>query len=169
MTSKSVEISLRFSERFDRQLRNQSGLFDPTSYLEVRIGDTYGSVDEFCCEVVAIEFFIDFLTSLCKIDKSENKEVVQLSNHYMHMPLHRDGDELTIALRYSEAAIDDPEERLEITKEATAELDEVALAAIDGAEQVSERVAAVLDDSDHGKLHRLDATIETARERFRAE
>ena len=166
--SEPIKISLRFGERFERQLRNHGMSLDPVSHLVLRLDGTWISGENAYNEVRAVGFFTELLTMLRDLDGgATNKKSLLFDDTYLS--LSRDGSELTIGHRYSEAAIDDQKKRLRIATEATAELDEVALAAIEGAEQVSERVKELVDDSDHPKLTRLDERIEVARERFGAE
>ena len=163
--SESIDISIKFDERFDRQLRRHSGLFDPVSKLVLRLNKTWISGDEVYCEVRAVGFFTQLLTALNELAEGVTDKQIRLYGE-TYLAFHRDGNELTVAHRYSEAAIDDPEERLGIGTESTAEFSQVALAALEGAEQVSERVTEVIDDPDQSKLYRLDAAIDEAHKRF---
>lgn len=161
----SINIGVKFDDSFDRQLQSHDGLFDPVSKLILHVGGTWISGDDIYCEVRAVGFFTQLLTALCELAEGETDQQVRLYGG-TYLTFHRDSDKLTIAHRYSEAAINDSDERLGIGAESTAEFSQVALAALDGAEQVSERVAEVVDDPDQSKLYRLNKTIEEAQERF---
>lgn len=163
--SEPIDISIEFDDSFGRQIQNHGGLFDPVSKLVFRVGETWISGDDVYCEVRAVGFFTQLLTALGKLAEGETDQQIRLYGE-TYLAFHRDGDELTVAHRYSEAAIDDPDERLGIGAELTAKFNQVALAALGGAEQVSERVAAVIDDPNQSKLHRLNAAIDETQERF---
>lgn len=160
-----IDISIEFDDGFDRQIRSHGELFDPVSKLVFRVDETWISGDDVYCEVRAVGFFTQLLTALSELAQGETERRIRLYGD-TYLAFHRSGDELSVAHRYTEAAIDDPDERLGVESEVVTELTQVGLAAIDGAEQVKERVLTVVDDSDQAKLHRLDSAIDTAQRQF---
>lgn len=160
-----IEVGIEFDAGFDRQLWNHGGLFDPVSKLLFRVGDTWISGYDVYNEVRAVGFFTQLLTVLIDLAEGEANEHIRLYDD-TYLSFDRSGDEVTVAHRYTKAAIDNPNERLGIESEAAVELTEVSLAAINGAEQVKERVTANISDPDQSKLHRLEDAIENARRQF---
>ncbi|MFQ3275514.1 MAG: hypothetical protein ACI9LV_000778 [Candidatus Nanohaloarchaea archaeon] len=165
--SESIDIGIKFDDSFDRQLRRHEPLFDPVSKLILHLGETWISGDDIYCEVRAVGFFTQLLTLICDLDAAESETAgkIQLYDE-TYLSLRLESEKLTIEHRYNEAAIDNPDERLGIGAESTADFNQVALEALEGAEQVNERIAEVINDTDQSKLYQLNTAIEAARERF---
>lgn len=157
--SNHVEIGIEFDEQFDKQLDQHEVLFDPVSRLRFRIEETWISGGSAYHEVRAIGFFTQLLTTLLALyEESDNEQIRLFDDTYL--AFDRTNGEVTVGHRYTEDAINDPDEVLGIESEAAAPIDTLAEAAVLGAEELLDRVRRDGAPEDDDQLRRLQSTLQ---------
>lgn len=160
----ATEVSIVFPDGTEREFDRDGVLFDPVAWLVLRVDGAWLSGDSAHNEVRPVGFFTLLLEALAALsDESSRERILLFDDTYLSFERVDGGVE--VGLRYSEEAIDDPDRRLPIAREATTDLEALAAAALAGASEVHDRVTAHDVPADARKLKRLRGAMWALRER----